>query len=106
METLQMLYNTMMDDMKDGEIYLHNGEKLAKTDYEMCKYYLELSKYRLNHFLEVHTKFKETVAKIKAQSLDQGESADKMCWNTAHTYFMDKYEHLKYKLEILLKTRI
>ena len=106
METLQMLYNTMMDDMKDGEIYLHNGEKLAKNEPELSKYYLELSKYRLNHFLEVHSKFKDIVAKIKAESLNPAESADKMCWNTAHAYFMDKYEHLKYKLETMLKTKI
>ena len=96
----------MMDDMKDGETYLCNGEKLAKTEPELSKYYLELSKYRLNHFLDVHSKFKDIVTKIKAESLNQPETSDKMCWNTAHAYFMDKYEHLKYKLEVLLKAKI
>ena len=100
-----MLYNTMMDDMKDGEIYLHNGEKLMSSDPELSKYYLELSKYRLTHFLEVHTKFKNIVAKIKAESLTDSNNPDKMCWNTAHEYFMDKYEHLKYKLDTLMKPR-
>ncbi len=106
METLQMLYKTMMDDMKDGETYLNNGEKLSKTNNELSKYYLELSKYRLNHFIEVHTKFKEIVAKIKADSLTQPDSADTMCWHTAHEYFMDKYENLKYKLETLMKSKV
>ena len=105
METLQMLYKTMMDDMKDGETYLCNSEKLLKTEPELSKYYLDLSAYRLNHFLEVHTKFKEIVNKIKADSLTQTDNADKMCWQTAHEYFMDKYENLKYKLDKLLKIK-
>jgi hypothetical protein len=106
MDKLKMLYNTMMDDMKDGEIYLNNGEKLISTDPELSKYYLELSRYRLSHFLEVHTKFKDIVKKIKNESLTETPNADKMCWNTAHEYFMEKYEHLKYKLETLLKSKM
>lgn len=98
MEKLMILYKTMMDDLRDAEMYYINAEKLKDYDPELCKYFMDLAKLRLTHYQEVKTKFKAQAEKISSDALD-GKPVSEIAWDVWEDYNQDKYAWLKYKIE-------